>query len=291
VGGVRADAELIGLASAAVRRAGLEEFAIDVGDVGIVHALVGPIDAAPAAALIDAVGRKDEWEVRMLAREHGVRFADALVALLQAHGTADVLDDVESLLRETPAAAALARLRQLATHLGTLSLGVPVTFDLSDVRELGYYTGTVFQLLARGPGDPLGSGGRYDEVLGRFGLPLAAAGFAVDVDRLAWAMRASNRRAESPLRFVVQGPADHARTRAHTLRAAGYVAAVVDEGVDAAQYARAWSFDGWVAADGTSASVARAFGDAEVGRPSQVPFPTPATPSALSSWVIALGIR
>ncbi len=51
-----------------------------------------------------------------------------------------------------------------------------VIFDLGLVRSLGYYTGAVFQVYDPAYGVPLGSGGRYDELLGTFGRPLPAVG-------------------------------------------------------------------------------------------------------------------
>ena len=49
-----------------------------------------------------------------------------------------------------------------------------VIFDLGLVRELGYYTGAVFEVYDPAVGFALGGGGRYDDLLGRFGR--AAAG-------------------------------------------------------------------------------------------------------------------
>ena len=59
-----------------------------------------------------------------------------------------------------------------------------VIFDLGLVRFLGYYTGAVFQVYDPAHGMPIGSGGRYDELLGRFGRSLPAVGFALNVERL-----------------------------------------------------------------------------------------------------------
>ena len=59
-----------------------------------------------------------------------------------------------------------------------------VVFDLGLARGLGYYTGAVFDVLDPTLGVPLGGGGRYDDLLGRFGRPLPAVGFAIGVDRL-----------------------------------------------------------------------------------------------------------
>ena len=44
-----------------------------------------------------------------------------------------------------------------------------VIFDLGLVRELGYYTGAVYEVYDPAVGFTLGGGGRYDDLIGRFG--------------------------------------------------------------------------------------------------------------------------
>ena len=50
--------------------------------------------------------------------------------------------------------------------------------------SLAYYTGAVFEVYDAALGAPLGGGGRYDDLLGRFGRDLPAAGWALNVERL-----------------------------------------------------------------------------------------------------------
>ena len=59
-----------------------------------------------------------------------------------------------------------------------------VIFDLGLVRSLGYYTGAIFQVYDPAHGVPIGSGGRYDDLLAAFGRPLPAVGFALYVERV-----------------------------------------------------------------------------------------------------------
>ena len=59
-----------------------------------------------------------------------------------------------------------------------------VIFDLGLVRSLGYYTGAVFQVYDPAYGVPIGSGGRYDELLAQFGRPMPAVGFALNIERV-----------------------------------------------------------------------------------------------------------
>ena len=59
-----------------------------------------------------------------------------------------------------------------------------VIFDLGLVRALGYYTGAVFEVYDAAFGAPMGGGGRYDDLLGRFGRELPACGWALDIERV-----------------------------------------------------------------------------------------------------------
>ena len=59
-----------------------------------------------------------------------------------------------------------------------------VIFDLGLIRSLGYYTGAVFEVYDSALGAPIGGGGRYDDLLGRFGRELPACGWALNVERL-----------------------------------------------------------------------------------------------------------
>ena len=70
-----------------------------------------------------------------------------------------------------------------------------VIFDLGLVRELGYYTGMVFEVYDPAVGFAIGGGGRYDELLGRFGRPRPACGIALDIHRVHIAQLEEERQA------------------------------------------------------------------------------------------------
>jgi ATP phosphoribosyltransferase regulatory subunit len=59
-----------------------------------------------------------------------------------------------------------------------------VTLDLSEIHNLGYYTGITFEVLAPGVGFRIASGGRYDNLIGTFGAPLPAVGAALGLERV-----------------------------------------------------------------------------------------------------------
>jgi len=63
-------------------------------------------------------------------------------------------------------------------------VGPRINLDLGLLRDLGYYTGAILEVYDPALGHVLGGGGRYDELMGRFGRPLPAAGFALYLERV-----------------------------------------------------------------------------------------------------------
>jgi ATP phosphoribosyltransferase regulatory subunit len=251
------DLELLHLAGESVRAAGLAEFAIDVGDAGIVRSLIAELPRDRQRPASEALARKDEEDLALACEGVPAKTASVIRALPRLHGGREALVEGVGLTAGTPAHVAIERLLAVFDAAVARGLGGHLTVDLGEVRGLAYYTGTIFHVYARGTGDAIGSGGRYDELLGRFGWDLPAAGYALDLDRAAEALRAAAVDGARRVRVVVVGGSDDRRVG--ELREKGVVAAAV-VGRDAAMaWARAWSFThvldagGWVdAASGAS---------------------------------------
>jgi ATP phosphoribosyltransferase regulatory subunit len=64
-----------------------------------------------------------------------------------------------------------------------------VTIDLGDLRGFDYYTGVRFAAYAGGAPDAVLRGGRYDELLEKYGRAAQATGFAIDLEAVAQAQR------------------------------------------------------------------------------------------------------
>jgi histidyl-tRNA synthetase len=64
--------------------------------------------------------------------------------------------------------------------------GLKVEPDLSLVRGLDYYTGSIFEMEAGGGVGSVAGGGRYDRLIGQFGKQdTAATGISIGIDRLS----------------------------------------------------------------------------------------------------------
>lgn len=75
---------------------------------------------------------------------------------------------------------------ELLEYVKTLEIGTPVTFDLTLARGLDYYTGTIFEVVAKD--SKMGSicgGGRYDDLTGIFGLKdVSGVGISFGAERI-----------------------------------------------------------------------------------------------------------
>jgi ATP phosphoribosyltransferase regulatory subunit len=233
-----ADLEILELAADALRGAGLTRFTIDLADAGIVRALLEGASSERAEVVTAALARKDE--ALLAAEAKGLPYAGALAALAGLHGGREALVEATRLLAATPAAAAAQRLLALHDAAAARGLGPFLAADAGEVRGFAYYTGLIFSIYAPGPGEPIGAGGRYDELLARFGAPMPAVGLGLDLDALSRALREAGAGARDREGVVVVGAAEDPRVAA--LRARGIPAVASPDLARATAYAEAWGF-------------------------------------------------
>ena len=193
--GLEADIEILEVLREALRSVGLGRVTVDLADARVINALVDWADVAVArkGALREAIHVKDRNQVQALMQDSRVEALEAVLALLDLYGGAEVLDQVASRLPRLPAIeAAVADLQALVASL----VDVDVTIDLADMRGQGYYSGMRFAILAKefADGTPveLARGGRYDEVGAVFGRHRPAVGFSLDLKEILTALPPQN---------------------------------------------------------------------------------------------------
>jgi ATP phosphoribosyltransferase regulatory subunit len=176
---VAADIDVVRLTLDLLRRSGAREYQLNLGHVG---ALAPALAALPPDARGEArrlIDRKDRAGLAALAPP-----GSALTELPFLIGRREALDRAAAVVHEESAVAAIDRVRAVNAALSDAERE-HVVYDFGEVRGLDYYTGIHFEAFVAGAGAAVGAGGRYDDLMGRFGRPLPAVGLALDLDALA----------------------------------------------------------------------------------------------------------
>lgn len=187
--GPLADAEIIALAIDVLRELGLTsvDFKVRLSDRRLLDGILSSLRIAPdhrplLMSALDKLGR-GEYAGRKQA------FLDAAGAhhlpsleLVEGLRNERTWDALASALRDHPAALEAGEsLRQTVAALSAMGLAEFIELDLSIVRGIAYYTGTVFELFdAQRSLRAICGGGRYDTLLENLGgVDLPALGFGM----------------------------------------------------------------------------------------------------------------
>lgn len=225
---IDADIEVIELACSALDALGLREVRVELSHAAIADALVRLAPEKNRAFFIDALSSRDLSTIeKLLADQAELERVRRTIALA---GGAEVLDAPEARALETDpvVARALAELRVVRDQLAARGLRDRVLIDLGESRGLGYYTGLSFVLLARGVGEPIGAGGRYDTLLAEYGAPRPATGCALDLELVDEALARSSSAGADTRPVLLIGPSSERARAARALRASGVCVAECD---------------------------------------------------------------
>ncbi|MFD0050164.1 ATP phosphoribosyltransferase regulatory subunit [Actinomycetes bacterium NPDC127524] len=185
---ISSDAEIISLLTEVLQGAGLEEFKISIGHIGFLQELFISILGTEERA---SVLRKFLYEKNYVGyREHVKSLSlssidkQRLLEFINLRGSDDILTKAMDLLENGQGRQTLSSLKELSDQLNDYGISEFVSFDLTLVSHMSYYTGALFEVYADKASAPIGNGGRYDSLLNKFGWKAPATGFAIRMDRL-----------------------------------------------------------------------------------------------------------
>jgi ATP phosphoribosyltransferase regulatory subunit len=187
-----ADAEVIATAVNCAKACGIGEFKIDIGQVDFFKGLMEETalstqDIEQMRILID---KKDFLGIEELVERHDIssRLKDLILELPRLFGSIDVIDKVEEMTMNKRSLDALANLRQVLEIIEDYDLSKYISVDLGMVQSLNYYTGIIFRGFTHGVGFPIISGGRYDNLVEKFGRKCPATGFSLGINMIMMAL-------------------------------------------------------------------------------------------------------
>lgn len=172
-------------------------YILGISHMGLVRGL---LDAAALSAdacteILLCIQNKAAHTLRSICmREHlPDPLTGKLCALASIFGTMEDCEGaLDDLIVNAQTAQAVQELRQLYALLCETGLGAHLRIDFSVANNMQYYNGVTFQGFLDGTPQSVLSGGRYDELVHKFGKPFGAIGFAVYLDLLRY-RRVENR--------------------------------------------------------------------------------------------------
>ncbi len=189
---VEADAEMIALTVECLKKAGLEEFLVEIGQADFFHGLIeeAGLEEEEVEQLRILIENKNMFGVEELL--HGKKIDTSLkevfLQLPELFGTIDKINSIQETLHNERAKNALKRLERLYEIMQCYGYEQYITFDLGMLSKYNYYTGIIFRAMTYGTGDAIITGGRYDSLVGQFGKTAPAIGMAILVDSLMVAL-------------------------------------------------------------------------------------------------------
>jgi ATP phosphoribosyltransferase regulatory subunit len=189
--------EVIEVLEAALDAAGLDRAVIGLGDSDLFRQVLTEfgVGIEGREAILALLATGDLVGVGLRLQELGLSELQqqTCLALAQLRGGSEVLDRARE-LGGSAVERATARIQETYDALVARGVAERVQIDLGLLRDLGYYSGAILEVYDPAVGHVLGGGGRYDDLLRRFGVDTPAAGFALYVERVHLAQAEESRR-------------------------------------------------------------------------------------------------
>jgi ATP phosphoribosyltransferase regulatory subunit len=183
-----ADSEMIAMAVESISELGINDFRISVGQLGFIRAMLNSAELSPEIEphVRAALAKKDVSGLNSLVKGGGLSSekAEMIGALPGLYGGQEMLARAAKLCRDEAARAALENLNQVLATVQIYGLSDYICIDLGEMRGFDYHTGVIFEGFVSGQGYEVLQGGRYDSLLGKYGLDCPATGFTLNLEAL-----------------------------------------------------------------------------------------------------------
>ncbi|BAY64376.1 putative histidyl-tRNA synthetase 2 [Calothrix brevissima NIES-22] len=266
-GGLLANAEVLLLVADCLSALSLQQWHLILGEAGITRSLLSVFPANLQAKVRQAIAHLDRIAIDNLPLSEELRDRARIILDLRGNSS-EVLQKVQSLDLDSAQKEAVDNLKALVELIESSS-NFPLILDLSLIQTIDYYTGIVFEVVSDSEGQArvLGSGGRYDRLLGLYhpqGENIPGVGFALNIEDLYQIIQSTQQLPQNPPAsdwLVVPETANadaFAFAYAQKLRYAGDMVRVeIDLGGRDAQAIRQYASDrnitqiAWIKADGS----------------------------------------
>lgn len=187
-----ADAEILALTIECLLSAGLTEFQLEVGHVGFLQGLLeeAQLPEEMEETICQFLENKNFFGIEEQISRCDIKqeLEELFGRLPELFGSVEQIAEARKLIRNEKALQAIERLRQVYQVLCCYGLEKYVSFDLGMAGRYRYYNGMIFKGYTYGSGEPVVTGGRYDNLMEQFGRKSQAVGFAIVLDSVMAAL-------------------------------------------------------------------------------------------------------
>ncbi|MGI6123298.1 MAG: ATP phosphoribosyltransferase regulatory subunit [Acetivibrionales bacterium] len=195
-----ADAEVVAMAIETIRATGIDEFQIDIGQVGFFKGLMeeSGLSEDEIEEVREFIDQKNLVGVEQVMDRHQVKnpLKRIILDLPKLFGSKDILQEIKYEDIGKVATKAIENIKEVLDILEDRNLSQYVSLDLGMVQSLNYYTGIVFRGYTYGVGFPILSGGRYDKLVAKFGRDCEATGFSLGINMVMMALERQKKQFE-----------------------------------------------------------------------------------------------
>lgn len=186
--GADGTAEVIEVLTRSLDAVGLKNSVIGLGDSRLWGCLLSDFSADPdlisrtsaRLASHDIVGLEIELENAGTLNQEQI---STLTGLIRLRGGPEVIDDARGMGGDS-FEASLDSLEATYSAISARGTADRIQVDLGLLRDFGYYSGSILEVYDPSVGEVIGGGGRYDGLMGKFGVDQPAAGFSLYVERI-----------------------------------------------------------------------------------------------------------
>lgn len=190
----KGDAEVLVTAIETLNDLGLQHVTVELGSIKFLKALFDrlQLNRDQQQAVVELLEEKNVTGLQELAEAYGINdgYAALMTRLPRLFGSPEeVMEQLKAYPMTGEMEEAVGELTATMDLVAEYGLGQYLGIDLGMVSQLDYYTGIIFKGFTRDLGTVLLSGGRYDALLGNFGMDCPATGFALVIHKITKALK------------------------------------------------------------------------------------------------------
>lgn len=208
--GFVSDIEVLAILINILKKLKIDNFKIGLGHIKIVEGLCDWLKLDPRATefVKNNLISNNFVEIGKLVSKKDSKKAELFMELLKPQKDLGKISGLLSDVSDKKVTENFSYLKKVYEVLRELELNDYILLDLSIIRDFEYYSGLLFEVYCPRTINLLGSGGRYDGLIKKFGLDVPATGFALDIDLLHESMGQSKLYSfKSEERTIVYGSA------------------------------------------------------------------------------------